>query len=116
MAFSPDQIAHYIDLIEKLIWSKHRPPLHLRDQVREGQRIEGQEIELFLVRPLFSDPAQHIEQSIAKTRYVKARDVWQVFWKRADLKWHRYPPQLEVKSLAAFLKLVDADPNGCFWG
>jgi hypothetical protein len=116
VAFTDAEITHYTALIEKLIWAKHRPPLNVRDRVREGQRIEGQEIELFLVRPMFSDPARQIEESIAKARYVKTRDVWQVFWKRADLKWHRYPPCPEVKSLDAFLKLVDEDPNCCFWG
>jgi hypothetical protein len=116
MAFNDVEIARYAGLIEKLIWAKHRPPLHLRDKVREAQRIEGYEIELFLMRPLFSDPTRQIEESIAKARYVKSRDVWQVFWKRADMKWHRYAPRPEVKSFEGFLKLVDEDANGCFWG
>ena len=116
MAFNNVEIARYAGLIEKLIWAKRRPPLHLRDKVREGQRIEGHEIELFLVRPMFSDPTREIEESIAKARYVKSRDVWRVFWKRADMKWHRYLPRPEVKSLESFLKLVDEDANGCFWG
>lgn len=116
MAFNDVEIARYAGLIEKLIWAKHRPPLHLRDKVREGLRIEGQEIELFLVRPLFSDPTRQTKESIAKVRYVKSRDVWRVFWKRADLKWHRHPPRPKVKSLEAFLRLVDEDVNGCFWG
>ena len=68
------------------------------------------------MRPHFSDPKQQIEESVAKTRYVKTRNVWPVFWKRADLKWHRYPPQPEVKSFEAFLKLVAEDVNCCFWG
>ncbi|MGH8716972.1 MAG: DUF3024 domain-containing protein [Burkholderiales bacterium] len=34
---------------------------------------------------------------VAKATYVKAQDVWKVFWQRADLKWHRYDPcSLEV--------------------
>jgi hypothetical protein len=92
MAFNNVGIARYAGLIEKLIWAKRWPPLHLRGKVREGQRIEGHEIELFLVRPMFSDPTREIEESIAKARYVKSRDVWQGFWKRADMKWHRYLP------------------------
>ncbi len=68
------------------------------------------------MRPHFSDPTQQIEESVAKTRYVKTRNVWQVVWKRADLKWHRYPPQPEVKSIEAFLNLVAEDANCCFWG
>jgi DUF3024 family protein len=116
MAFSDVEIARYTGLIEKLIWAKRRPPLRLRDKVREGQRIKGSEIELFLVRPLFSDPTRQIEHPIAKARYVKSRNVWQVFWERADMKWHRYLPRPEVKSLEGFLKLVNEDANGCFWG
>ncbi len=46
MAFNDVEIARYAGLIEKLIWAKRRPPLHLRDKVREGQRIEGHEISL----------------------------------------------------------------------
>jgi hypothetical protein len=116
VAFNDVEIARYASLIEKLIWAKRRPPLHLRDKVREGQRIEGHEIELFLVRPLFSDHTRQVETSIAKTRYVRSRNVWQVFWKRADTKWHGYAPRPEVKSLEEFLKLVNEDANGCFWG
>ena len=116
MPFTDTEIARYAALTEELIWKKRRPPLHLREQVREGQRIEGNEIELFLVRPLFSDPTRHTEESIAKARYVKTRDRWQVYWKRADLKWHRYPPCPEVKTAEAFLKLVEEDLHHCFWG
>ena len=116
MAFTEAEIAQYTDLIEKMIWTKRRPPLHLRNLVREGQRVAGSEIELFLVRPLFSDPAQQVEESIAKARHVKTQNVWQVFWKRADLKWHRYPRQPEVKSVEAFLMLVEKDVDHCFWG
>lgn len=116
MAFDELEIARYTDLIEKLIWSKRRPPLHLRDQVREGQRIAGHDIDLFLVRPVHFDPTRQIEEPIAKARYVESREVWQVFWKRADMKWHRYQPRPEVKTLEAFLMLVDEDANGCFWG
>lgn len=116
MAFSNAEIVRYTNLIEQLIWSKLRPPLHMRNLVREGQRIAGQEIELFLVMPAFSDPQRQEEESIAKARYVKSREVWQVFWKRRNLKWHRYSTRPEVKTLAAFLKLVKEDANGCFWG
>src|SRR6267378_7930574 len=73
MALTNAEIVRYSDLIEKLIWAKRRPPLHLREKVREGQRIAGHEIELFLVRPLFFEPTRKVESSIAKTRYVGTR-------------------------------------------
>jgi len=33
-----------------------------------------------------------VEEPIAKARYVKIRDVWKIYWMRADCKWHSYPP------------------------
>jgi hypothetical protein len=109
-------IAACTALIEDLIWSKRRPPLHFREKVREGQRIKGGEIELFLVRPLWNDLTREVEESIAKTQYVRSRKVWRVLWKRGDLKWHPYSPCPEVESLEAFLRLVAEDPHACFWG
>jgi len=34
----------------------------------------------------------------------------------ADLKWHRYDPDPEVKSIEEFLALVEKDEYGCFFG
>ena len=116
MAFTDSEIAAHSTLIEELFWSRRRPPLHLRDQVREGQRFTGHAIELFLVRPAFNRPGEPIEESIAKVQYVRTRDVWHLFWKRADLKWHRYEPCPEADSLAAALRTIDADAHCCFFG
>ena len=93
-----------------------RQPLHLRDQVREGQRVTGQSIELFIVRPAFNNPAEQIEESIAKVQYVGTRRIWRIFWKRADLRWHSYKPVPEVNSLADALRVIDQDENACFFG
>ncbi len=116
VAFTDDEIAEYSRLIEEIVWSRRRPPLHLRNKVREGQRIAGHEVELFMVRPAFQDPPLLIEEAIAKARYVRSRDIWLVFWQRADLRWHRYDPCPEVKTLEEFLEIVATDSCGCFWG
>jgi DUF3024 family protein len=62
------------------------------------------------------DPAQSAEEAVAKARYLKSRDSWLVYWQRADLKWHKYDPLPEVKSLETFLTLVDRDEYACFFG
>jgi len=116
MPFTDLEIAGHTTLIEELFWSRRRPPLHLRDKVREGQRIDGTGIELFLVRPAFQRPGEWIEESIAKVRFIRSRDVWHLFWKRADLKWHRYQPCPEADSLGAVLRTINVDANGCFFG
>lgn len=76
MAFTDIEIAEPMKVLEDSFWSQRRPPLHLRDQVREGQRFTNQVIELFIVRPAFNRPGEHIEESIAKVQYVLSRFFW----------------------------------------
>ena len=116
MAFTDSEIAAHTATIEEHFWSRRRPPLHLRDKVREGQRFTDQAIELFFVRPAFNRPGELVEESIARLQYVRTRDVWHLFWKRADGKWHRYPPRPEAESLTTALGVIQEDPNGCFFG
>ncbi|MDQ5979505.1 MAG: hypothetical protein QG602_2479 [Verrucomicrobiota bacterium] len=116
MAFTDIEFAEHTALIEKHFWSKHRPSLQIRDRMREGQRIDGQSIELFLVRPLHFDPTRHSEEAIAKLTFVRSSSTWRIFWQRADLKWHRYAPHPEAASLAEALRVVDQDANACFFG
>ncbi|MSU22342.1 MAG: DUF3024 domain-containing protein [Opitutus sp.] len=103
-------------VLEDSFWCRRRPPLHLRDKVCEGQRFTGQAIELFIVRPAFNRPGEHTEEPIAKVQQVRTQGVWRIFWKRADGKWHGYPPCPKANSLADALRVIDEDPNGCFFG
>lgn len=116
MPFTETEIASNLEIIESVFWSRRRPPLHLRNEVREGQRFTGQSIELFIARPAFERPGEFIEESIAKIRYVRTSTVWEIFWKRADLKWHRYPTIPEADSLTDALRIIDEDANCCFFG
>ena len=68
MAFTEIEIAKHMKVLEDSFWVHRRPPLHLRDKVREGQRFTDQAIELFLVRPAFNHPDEQIEEPIAKLR------------------------------------------------
>lgn len=95
---------------------KRRPPAHIRHQVDIGYRINGQSVELFEVRPRWNKPEEKLEQPIAKATYVRTAEVWNVYWQRADLKWHLYEPAPQVGSLEKFLALVDEDKNACFFG
>jgi hypothetical protein len=53
---------------------------------------------------------------VARARYLKSRDQWLIYWQRADMKWHKYGPAPEVTTIHDFLKLVDEDAFGCFFG
>lgn len=95
---------------------KRRPPIPMRKELDLGFRITGQSVEIFEIRPMWQRPDEKIEEPVAKTTFVKTKKVWKVFWQRADLKWHRYDPNPEVRSLEEFLDIVDRDEFGCFFG
>lgn len=108
----------YLEIIEAMeqFLERRRPPEHIRKELDFGYKIENQSIEIFEIRPSWREPNTLKESSVAKTTFVSSKNCWKVFWMRSDLKWHGYSPQLEVKTLAKFLKLVEEDKHGCFWG
>jgi hypothetical protein len=105
--------------VEKIVREyveKHRPPAHIRNKVDLSFRVKGQSIEIFEIRPRWNDPTEKIEESVAKATYVKSKHIWKVFWQRADLKWHRYDPVPQVKTIEKFLDVVEKDQYSCFFG
>jgi hypothetical protein len=99
--------------VEAFVESR-RPPLEIRSQLDIGYRLEKQAVELFELRR--SMRGYRIEEDFARLVYVKSRDVWKLYWKRADLKWHRYAPLPESSRLDVLLREIDEDPNACFFG
>jgi len=108
-----------IKIIEKAVGEyieRRRPPVHLRDQVDLGYRIDKQSVEIFEIRALWKNPEEKIEEPMAKATYVNTQKIWKIFWQRADLKWHRYEPDPEVKTIEQFVSIVEKDEHACFWG
>ena len=95
---------------------RRRPPAHIRHELDLGYRLADQSVELFEVRPAWDRPGEKMEVAVAKARFVRSQNVWRIYWRRADLKWHLYEPVPEVASLPEFLAVVEEDSLGCFWG
>ena len=71
-----------------------RAPPHLRHELNFSFRISGQSIVFFEVRPSCArKDVERLEHLVAKATYNKTKKVWRVFWRRADGKWHVYPPE-----------------------
>ena len=105
--------------VEKAVQSfldKHRPPPHVRPKLDLGYRITGQSIELFEIRPRWTEPTKKAEHPFAKATFVKTTGTWKIFWRRADLKWHSYEPTRQVGSVEKFLEVVAEDRHACFFG
>lgn len=93
-----------------------RPPAEIRDKGDLDYRIDNQSVIIFEIHPVWNDPSKNVEHVIAKATFVKTEMEWRVYWQRADLKWHSYPPSPEVKTIEDFFEIVDKDECGCFFG
>lgn len=116
MAFSEFETKRLKKVVGAFI-EKHRPAPHIRSKLDLAFCINGQSIEIFEIRPRWKGaPGETMEHRVAKATYVKTQELWRVFWMRADLKWHSYPPVPRVGSVEEFLALVAEDEHACFFG
>jgi len=115
MAIDLMQTLDIIEALENYIY-KIRPPEEIRDQVDIAYKIEKQSVIIFEIRPRWNNPKEIMESPIAKTTFVKTQQHWNVFWMRADSKWHTYQPEPFVKTIKQFVDLVEEDKHQCFWG
>ncbi len=115
MAFSETQIKQ----IEKTLMNfldKNRPPEEMRNKLDLSYKIEGQSVYIVEIRPLWDKPEEILSMPIAKTTFIKTRDMWKIYWMRGTLKWEHYEPIPFVKNLSDFLDVVEQDSYGCFFG
>jgi len=111
-------ITKSVDIIETMEnhIAKIRPRPEIRHQLDIGYEIKDQSVFLHEIRPKWDNPKIIQTHDYAKATFVKDKNIWKVFWLRADLKWHSYKPKPTVNKLADFLKLVDEDEYCCFKG
>ena len=95
---------------------KERPNPEIRHRLDIGYEIVDQSVILNEIRPFWKNPSEIITIGYAKATFVKDKNVWKIYWKRADQKWHLYKPATSVGQLQDFLKIVDEDKLGCFKG
>jgi hypothetical protein len=107
------------DLVESMIKQfveDLRPPVEIREELDIVYTYANQTLEIGELRPRWDKPQLKTITPVAKATFVKSRDIWKVYWKRASGKWDPYTPKPEVKHLDAFFKLLKEDKHHCFWG
>ncbi|WP_310555518.1 DUF3024 domain-containing protein [Flavobacterium sp.] len=92
-----------------------RPPEHMRDQLDIGYSFINNVLILFEIRPSFIDKDKILNIEFAKTRYFKSKEIWKIYWKRANDNWDPYKIE-EVSNIDAFFKIIKEDKYGCFLG
>lgn len=93
-----------------------RPPKEIRDRLDIGYSYDKSTLELFEIRPHFKLKDKIIHSSFARTKFVKSKNCWKVYWMRASGKWELYKPNPELDHIKDFFTLVDEDEHHCFKG
>ncbi len=114
MPFSEIELARVQKVLGGFCQRRNRP--ELRDQLSLEYRISGHDVVVFERRPRWDGRPGHTESPVAKLKYVRRHGEWRLFWMRADLKWHAYPPLARSTGLARLVAEIDKDPNACFFG
>ena len=108
-----------MDVIENQIQKfieKIRPPVAIRKKLDIGYSYNDRVLEIFEIRPRWDNKKLKMNSPVAKTRFVKSKGVWIIYWMRASGKWVRYKPNPEVKTISKFFEILKTDKYGCFWG
>ncbi|HBB88254.1 MAG TPA: hypothetical protein DC047_11620 [Blastocatellia bacterium] len=114
MAFTNRELEQIYRMVGSLC--EQRVPDHVKHEIRLSYSIANHEVVICEERPLLDQPSEWIALEIAKLRYVRKSDEWQLYWKRASGKWWPYEPLTRSKTLAAMIKEIDLDSDGCFFG
>ena len=93
-----------------------RVPAAVRNKLRLGFRIKGNEVVLFEERPGFHLPNEWREMAVAKFKYVSTQELWRLYCQHRDLRWHSYEALPAARSFDRLLDEVATDPTGIFWG
>lgn len=95
---------------------KIRPPENIRSKLDIGYAYDGAAIEFFEIRPNWLDPSRIMHHSFAKIRFVKSKNLWLLYWKRASGKWEAYQPFPKSVDLQTLLDCIEKDEYRCFYG
>ena len=91
------------------------PPEHA-DEVRVTCEVEGHSVSVWEERPPWRGQGEWTRMGVARFRYFRSCDEWQLYWMRQDLRWHLYDPDEMPADLASLVAVVEADKYGAFFG
>jgi hypothetical protein len=107
-----------IDLAKIRRFAEGRVPLRARHQVRLEVDVHGHAVTIVERRAPWSPTIGHewTAVPIAQLRFNRLTRHWQLYWRDADLGWHRYDGVGPAAYVDPLLVEIDADPQARFWG
>jgi hypothetical protein len=91
------------------------PPQHA-DGLRTVYEVESHSVTAHEERSPWDGVGEWTRRGIARLRFSSARREWRLYWRRQDLRWHRYDPDEMPADLDSLVAMVEADKYGAFFG
>jgi hypothetical protein len=104
-----------IALVDVADFCEYAIPLELRDQLRVEHEIAGDEVTIFVSRPLRVDGSQWMRSPIALLHYDRYRLHWALYWHAPDGHWEPYDELPSSPRVRELLTMISEDPTGLFW-
>lgn len=86
------------------------------EDYRIESEIRGDAITLKERRPPWQPGADADWSSLDVARLRYREDAWSLYWQRATGRWEPYDGVRPTPRVDALLAVIDADPDGVFWG
>ena len=114
MAFSELELKR-IDNTVGALCRRITSPKHA-DQLRFTYDVDGHRVSIHEERPPWDGQGGWTRHGVARFRYTRKSGEWNLYWMRADLKWHRYDPDSMPHDLESLVAVVDEDAYCAFFG
>lgn len=99
-------------------WCRHRVPEHALHQVRIECEVDARDVTIVELRAPWppDSGADWARLPVARLRYLTSRQVWRLYWRDRDERWHEYQQLPFASGVEALLTEIDRDPTAIFWG
>jgi hypothetical protein len=104
--------------IDKLVGGLCRKKTHdqYKDELIFEYRLVNHDVLILEIRPMWNNPKEKTETSVAKLKFNRTKNLWQLYWQRASGKWLKYEENSENKDLSILVTEIEKDSFGCFFG
>jgi len=114
MAFSEIELKKIDKFVGGLC--RKKTPEEYKNELRFEYRINGHDVEIIEIRPYWRNPNETTEIPVAKLKFNRTKNIWELYWQRANGKWQKYDPSKKINDLAKLVSEIDHDEFGCFFG
>lgn len=99
-------------------WCAARVPEHLHDELRVEVDVAPRHLTIVEARPPWREDlgTEWTRLPIARLRYTRTTQLWEVYWADRHLKFHRYDRAAPTQRVADLLEEIERDPAATFWG